>query len=194
VDTRSSSVRFGPFALDPRTGELSKNGGTRIRLEGQPLEILLLLLDRPGELVTQEEIRKKLWPDGTVVHYEHSIKTALRKLRHALGDGADAPQYVETLPRRRYRLIPSIQAVPRGEPSVEDVARSEVPRNGGEIGRKAGVWFRGAVAVMILAGLTFGVYRYLRHAPALTERDTLLVSNLSTRPETPYLTELFGRA
>jgi DNA-binding winged helix-turn-helix (wHTH) protein len=105
VDTRSNAVRFGSFELDLRTGELRKESGARIRLEGQPIQILLLLLDRPGELVTQEEVRKKLWPDGTVVEYEHSIKTALRKLRQALGDSAEASQYIETLPRRGYRFI-----------------------------------------------------------------------------------------
>jgi cholera toxin transcriptional activator len=111
VDTRSNAVRFGSFELDLRTGELRKESGARIRLEGQPIQILLLLLDRPGELVTQEEVRKKLWPDGTVVEYEHSIKTALRKLRQALGDNAEASQYIETLPRRGYRFIASVEGV-----------------------------------------------------------------------------------
>jgi DNA-binding winged helix-turn-helix (wHTH) protein len=97
VDSRANTVRFGPFELDARTDELRRNG-VRIRLQGQPIQILVLLLERPGELVTQEEIREELWPDGTIVEYEHSIKTALRKLRHALGDEVEAPRYIETLP------------------------------------------------------------------------------------------------
>ena len=129
VDARSNTVRFGPFELDRRTAELRRKG-TRIRLEGQPIQILFLLLDRPGELVTQEEIRKKLWPEGTVVEYEHSIKTALRKLRDALGDGAEAPQYIETLPRRGYRFIASVEAtapteLPPAERSFETQSSSQ---------------------------------------------------------------------
>jgi DNA-binding winged helix-turn-helix (wHTH) protein/tetratricopeptide (TPR) repeat protein len=164
---------------------LRKNGGDRIRLEGQPIQILFLLLDRPGELVTQEEIRKKLWPDGTVVEYEDSIKTALRKLRHALADGADAPQYIETLPRRGYRFIGSVASAP-AEPSVENGgASSQVPANGWRTGRRAKVCLWAAAAVLFLAGLTVGSYRYLRHTPALTEKDTLVISDFVNRTRDP---------
>ena len=100
----SNLVRFGVFELHPPTGELRKNGA-KVKLEGQPIQILALLLERPGELVTQDEIRTKLWSDGTVVDFEHCIKTAVRKLRQALGDDADAPRYIQTLPRRGYRFI-----------------------------------------------------------------------------------------
>jgi len=178
VDTRSNAVRFGSFELDLRTAELRKRDGTRLRLEGQPMQILLLLLDRPGELVTQEEVRKKLWPDGTVVEYEHSIKTALRKLRHALGDGADAPQYIETLPRRGYRLIASVEDVSQSGPTVENNGKSSpVPAKGWRTGNgaKAGLW--GAATVMLLAGLTLGGYRSLHPTRGLTERDKLVVSD-----------------
>jgi DNA-binding winged helix-turn-helix (wHTH) protein/Tol biopolymer transport system component len=109
VDTPSSPVRFGVFELDPRTGELRKKG-LKVRLDGQPIQILAMLLERPGELLTQEEIRAKLWPDGTVVEFEHSIKTALRKLRQALGDDAESPRYIETLPRRGYRFIAPVDS------------------------------------------------------------------------------------
>ncbi len=150
VDTRSNAVRFGSFELDLRTGELRKESGPRIRLEGQPIQILLLLLDRPGELVTQEEVRKKLWPDGTVVEYEHSIKTALRKLRQALGDSAEASQYIETLPRRGYRFIAAVEGVSRTEPMVENNrATSRFSPKGWRTGRraKAGLWGAAAVGV-----------------------------------------------
>ena len=178
MDSRSNAVRFGSFELDLRTGELRKESGARIRLEGQPIQILLLLLDRPGELVTQEEVRKKLWPDGTVVEYEHSIKTALRKLRQALGDSADASQYIETLPRRGYRFIGSVEGVSPTEPTVENNrASSRVPPKGWRTSRraKAGLW--GAAAVTFLAGLTLGGYRVLHHTRALTAKDTLVVSD-----------------
>jgi eukaryotic-like serine/threonine-protein kinase len=181
VDASSNTVRFGPFELDRRTAELRRKG-TRIRLEGQPIQILFLLLDRPGELVTQEEIRRKLWPDGTVVEYEHSIKTALRKLRHALGDGAEAPLYIETLPRRGYRFIASVDAAaptepPAAEPSGETKSSSPPPANGSRTGRRARAWLWAAVVMMFMAGLAWGIYRSLRHAPALTEKDSLVVSD-----------------
>jgi Tol biopolymer transport system component/DNA-binding winged helix-turn-helix (wHTH) protein len=97
-------VRFGEFELDPRAGEL-RRGRVRIRLQEQPLQILLVLLERPGEVVTREEIRRRLWPNDTIVEFDHSIGTAIKKLRQALGDEAGSPRYVETLPRRGFRFI-----------------------------------------------------------------------------------------
>ena len=110
VDTYLSPIRFGVFELDLRTGELRKKGA-KVKLDGQPIHILMLLLERPGELLTHEEIRAKLWPDGTVVEFESSIKTALRKLRQALGDDAEAPRYIENLPRRGYRFIAPVDGM-----------------------------------------------------------------------------------
>jgi DNA-binding winged helix-turn-helix (wHTH) protein/Tol biopolymer transport system component len=119
VDTYPSPVRFGVFELDLRTGELRKKGA-KVKLDGQPIQILALLLERPGELLTHEEIRAKLWPHGTVVEFESSIKTALRKLRHALGDDAEAPRYIENLPRRGYRFIAPVDG-PRTRPVPQTV-------------------------------------------------------------------------
>ena len=103
-------MRFGVFHLDLKGGELRKNG-LKIRLQEQPFQILKMLLEHPGEVVTHQEIIDKLWPNGTVVEYEHSIKTAVMKLRQALGDDADTPRYVENLPRRGYRFIYPVNAV-----------------------------------------------------------------------------------
>lgn len=97
-------VHFGVFELDPKSGELRRNG-SKAKLQDQPFQILRLLLGRAGEVVTHEEIISVLWPNGTVVEYEHSVKTAVKKLRQALGDDAATPHYVETLPRRGYRFI-----------------------------------------------------------------------------------------
>jgi DNA-binding winged helix-turn-helix (wHTH) protein len=119
VDTHPSPIRFGVFELDLRTGELRKRGA-KVKLDGQPIQILALLLERPGELLTHEEIRAKLWPHGTVVEFESSIKTALRKLRHALGDDAEAPRYIENLPRRGYRFIAPVDG-PRTRPVPQTV-------------------------------------------------------------------------
>ncbi len=101
-------IVFGPFELDVRAGELRK-GGARIRLPDQPLQVLLMLLARPGSVVLREEIRDKLWPDSTVVEFDHSINAAVRRLRDALRESADKPRYVETIPRRGYRFIGQVE-------------------------------------------------------------------------------------
>jgi Tol biopolymer transport system component/DNA-binding winged helix-turn-helix (wHTH) protein len=103
----SRRIRFGPFELDTRTNELLK-GGRRIRVRDQPLQILHALLERAGDLVTRDELRARLWPAETFVDFEHGLNTAVRRLRDALGDSADAPTYIETLPRRGYRFIGTI--------------------------------------------------------------------------------------
>lgn len=95
---------FGIHELDLRSGELRKNG-VRVKLEGQPFQILALLVERCGQLVTREELRQRLWPAGTVVDFEHSINAAVKRLREALNDSADTPRFIETLPRRGYRFI-----------------------------------------------------------------------------------------
>lgn len=97
-------MRFGVFEADLVAGELRKNGG-RIRLQEQPFQLLALLLERPGEVVTREELRQKLWPADTFVDFDHSLNTAVNKLREALGDSASSPRYVETLARRGYRFL-----------------------------------------------------------------------------------------
>jgi DNA-binding winged helix-turn-helix (wHTH) protein len=92
------------IALHEPTRELI-TGNTRVRLQEQPFQIMRLLLVRPGALVTRDQLRSRLWPDGTYVDFEHSLNAAVKRLRAALGDNAKAPQYIETLPRRGYRWI-----------------------------------------------------------------------------------------
>ena len=101
-------MRFGSFELDRRSRELRK-GSSRIRLQEQPFEILCLMLERPGHVVTRDELRQRLWPEGTFVDFEHSLNAAVKRLRAALGDDADNPRYVETLPRRGYRFIGAME-------------------------------------------------------------------------------------
>jgi len=103
------------IALHEPTRELIK-GNTRVRLQEQPFQIMRLLLARPGALVTRDEMRSRLWPDGTFVDFEHSLNAAVKRLRAALGDDARAPRYIETLPRRGYRWISA--AIPLGRPDV----------------------------------------------------------------------------
>src|SRR5262249_38415023 len=105
--------RFGPFELDVRARELRKHG-IRIKVRDQSVQILLMLLDQPGEVVLREEIRLCLWPNNTVVEFDHGINAAIQKLRDALGESADSPRYVETVARRGYRFLGEVERV--GEP------------------------------------------------------------------------------
>ena len=109
TDLPDHVIRFGPFELDARAGELTK-GRRRILLQEQPFQILLMLLDRPGDVVLREEIRKRLWPDDTFVQFAPGINAAIQRLREALGDTANEPRYVETVARRGYRLLEKITA------------------------------------------------------------------------------------
>ena len=112
-------VRFGVFEVDRAAGELRKSG-VRIRLQEQPFQVLALLLDRPGVVVTREELREKLWAADTFVDFDHSLNTAINKVREALGDSASSPRYVETLARRGYRFLGTVEV-------VRDSAANPVP-------------------------------------------------------------------
>ena len=108
--THLNAMRFGPYEVDRRDGKLSKHG-LRIKLSGQPLEVLLLLLDRPGELVTREELRRRLWPANVFVDFERSLNSAVKKLRRALNDDAQEARYIETELRKGYRFMATVQRV-----------------------------------------------------------------------------------
>src|SRR5262250_3783978 len=107
----SDVVRFGIFELNRRAGELRKHG-TRIRLQPKPMHILCALLERPGEIVTRDELKARLWPDDTFVDFESGLNTAVNRLRLALGDSAENPRYIETVARSGYRFIAPAQAKP----------------------------------------------------------------------------------
>jgi cholera toxin transcriptional activator len=110
--------RFGVFEADATLGELRRQG-VRIKLNAQPFQVLVMLLERPGELLTREEISRELWPDGTFVDYEHGVNSAVNRIREALGDTAGNPRFVETLARRGYRFVAPVERiVPNGDPSA----------------------------------------------------------------------------
>src|SRR5215813_2885648 len=104
VNSSSSIIRFGTFELDLQTGEL-RHAGRKVKLQEQPFQVLATLLEHPGKIVTREELRSKLWPENTFVDFDHSLNAAIKRLRDALGEPADAPVYIETLARRVYRFI-----------------------------------------------------------------------------------------
>ena len=102
-------VRFGDFELDRHSGELRRNG-TKVRLQQQPLQILQVLLEEPGRVLTREELQQRVWRSDTFVDFDHGINNAIKRLREALGDTAEQPHYIETLPRRGYRFIGTVKA------------------------------------------------------------------------------------
>ena len=119
METRPARrYRFGVFDLDSATGELRRRG-VRVKLHSQPFQVLLLLLERPGEMLTREEICRELWPEGTFVDYEHGVNSAVNRLREALGDKASNPRFVETLARRGYRFVAPVERIALEEASTE---------------------------------------------------------------------------
>ena len=106
-ELKRSPIRFGIFEVDLQAGEL-RGQGVKVKLQQQPFQILAMLLERPGEVVTREEIQKRLWPADTFVDFERGLNRATNRLRESLGDDADSPRFIETLPRRGYRFIAQV--------------------------------------------------------------------------------------
>jgi DNA-binding winged helix-turn-helix (wHTH) protein len=121
-----SRVRFGTFEVDLDSGELRRNG-VRLKLQEQPFRLLAMFLERPGEVVTREAVRERLWPADTFVDFDHSLNTAIKKLRQVLGDSAENPRFIETLSRRGYRFIAPVgAAAPAVSDAVAETAREAV--------------------------------------------------------------------
>src|SRR5712691_6300631 len=110
AESPGTSYRFGLFEVDSRTGELRKQG-RRLKLRGRPFDMLVLLLARRGDVITREELRQQLWPADTFVDFDHGLNSAMNRLREALGDAAENPRFIETLPKRGYRFIAPIHVV-----------------------------------------------------------------------------------
>jgi DNA-binding winged helix-turn-helix (wHTH) protein len=107
-------VRFGNYEVDLRAGEL-RRGGLKVKLGGQPFDVLVTLLEKPGQVVTREDLHDKLWSQDTFVDFEHGLNKAINKVREALGDDADNPRFIETLPRRGYRFLAPIMTPQQAE-------------------------------------------------------------------------------
>lgn len=182
------TFRFGSFELLPRSGELRKQG-MKIRLHGQPLEILALLLQRPGETVTRDELQKTLWPGDTFVDFEQGLNNAMNRLRAALNDDACNPHFIETLPRHGYRFIGTVQGPER------TAASAATPTRGGRIV----IWLAGfgalviVAVVAILAGLNGSAWRdrLFAHAaePRIRSLAVLPLENLSGDPKQEYFAD-----
>jgi DNA-binding winged helix-turn-helix (wHTH) protein len=150
-------VHFGPFRIDQQRQEVTRDGA-RLKLQGKVYQVLLTLLEKPGEVVTREELRFRLWPADTHVNYDANVNTTVNKLRQALGDSTDKPLYIETIPRKGYCLLvqPEITDKPplrlaQNEPSSDSV------RNSGTMSfSKSDIWVVLGVIGLILAGMLLG--------------------------------------
>src|SRR3984957_1655794 len=118
TSARVARYRFGPFDLDPNEGTLSRNG-VRVRLQDLPYRLLLMLVERQGEIITREEVRQRLWPENTFVEFDNSLGVAIRKVRDSLNDEAETPRYVETLTRRGYRFVAPVTVLEPDAPKSE---------------------------------------------------------------------------
>jgi len=113
--------RFGPFEADVQAGELRRDGA-KVSLQDQPFHVLVALLGRPGEIVGREDLRQQVWPEDTFVEFDHALNTAVKKIRSALGDCANSPEYVETIPKRGYRLLVPVEVVERSISNAPELA------------------------------------------------------------------------
>lgn len=180
-------VRIGAFVVDPRQRTLSKRG-IRLKLHGQPFDILLLLLEHPGEVVKRDELQRRLWPANTFVDFENSLNAAIKKLRQALGDSADAPRYIETVPRVGYRLIAALEPLSptlATKPPTPTPAEADVP-----IPRRRYVWLWVFAAISALA-VSAG-YEWRIHAAAPLPVRSIAVlpfEDLSGNPSQSYIAD-----
>jgi len=126
VPSPARFFRFGAFQLDLRARELRRNG-VKVRVPDQSIQVLAMLLEHSGEVVTREEVHQRLWPNGTIVEFDHSINAAIKRLRQALEDSAEAPRYVETLPRLGYRFIGTVEQIPAQERAVSSLEPEASP-------------------------------------------------------------------
>lgn len=198
--------RFDTFEFDPQAAELRRRG-IKLRVYGQPTEILTMLLKRPGEVVRREELRARLWPADTFVDFEHSLNAAVNKLREALGDSADKPKFIETIPRRGYRFIARVEATTNGQPSSIELSSAPVSDAGtaaagftdGRSFTKRRSWLLvpSGLALLLMLGAATVIYRYsiasrsphvdLQHMTMTRLTDTGNVGKVAISPNGQYL-------
>jgi DNA-binding winged helix-turn-helix (wHTH) protein/tetratricopeptide (TPR) repeat protein len=172
-------ARFGSFEADFQEGKLTK-AGFRIHLQEQPLQILALLLERPGQIVTREEIRQKLWSRDTFVEFDDALNTAVRKLRAALNDSADNPRFLETVPRRGYRFIAPVAWTPEPQTVAPTATPIAVPIGAPVKDRAIRRQYFWSAAALIVAVAAVGGYRILHHpAFQITAKDTIVLGDFS---------------
>ena len=180
VSPTQETVRFGLFELDLRAAQLTRNG-IKIRLPQQPLQLLSVLIESPGEIVTRERLRQRLWPSDVFIDFDHGLNKSIQKLRDALGDSADSPRYIETIPRVGYRFIAPVR---NGTRPPEPEADIEIPPPApvspdpsgpsavaGDPGSRWPLFTAGALALCAAIGIA--VYFYSRVHPAVVKYTQL---------------------
>jgi DNA-binding winged helix-turn-helix (wHTH) protein len=156
----SRYIRFGPFQVDQHRQEVSKNG-VRLKLQGKVYQVLLALIEKHGEVVTREELRVRLWPADTHVNYDANVNTTVNKLRQALGDSSDKPQYIETIPRRGYCLIVSsefadVPAAVTPMAATNGTNGAAHSASGATKPPKSDIWITLGIIGLIIAGMLLG--------------------------------------
>ncbi|MGA9964899.1 MAG: winged helix-turn-helix domain-containing protein, partial [Terriglobales bacterium] len=195
----SPVIRFGVFELDLQSRELRKQG-MKIKLQGQPVEILAVLLERPGETIAREELQKRLWPADTFVDFEQGLNNAMKRLRAALDDDADTPRFVETLPRRGYRFVGAVNGRPENgtEPTAMTEEKPDTPEMPArQLGIGARLTATGLLGLVVAAALVLGLnvrgWRdrlFTRHTnPPVQALAVLPLANLSGDPEQEYFAD-----
>ena len=180
---RRSPIRFGVFEADPASGELRKQG-VRIKLQEQPFQALVALTEHPGEVVSREELRRRIWPSDVVVDFESGLNKIINRLREALGDNAENPRFIETLPQRGYRFLPQVEPVTT---DVSAVSRAEAPRTTTPPANVRWSW--------TLAGIGFGVIIFVAYAVVHFRQSpiksiaVLPLANLSGDPAQEYFSD-----
>jgi eukaryotic-like serine/threonine-protein kinase len=189
------TLRFDLYELQLRNGELYKSGH-KIKPQDQPFHILAMLLE-PGEVVTREQLRERLWPEDTFVDFDHSLNTAIRKLRQALNDEADKPRFIETLPKRGYRFVgPAVERVPtppssgakETEPHADENSASSGPDPTGRAAippRSKPSWRILTLVAIVVGALAAIAYFLVHRKPPLTEKDTIVISDFSNSTGDP---------
>ena len=176
LDNRSPTLLcFGTFEVDVRAGELRKQG-LRVKIQEQPFHVLTLLLQRPGELVSREELRSQIWHSDTFVDFDKGLNTSINRLREALGDSADNPRFIETLPRRGYRFIAQVTS--------NDAKASVIPKGtwAKTLGMRA---ILSTTAILAIGALLSGLLWRWRQVRRLTERDTIVLADFTNTTGDP---------
>ena len=196
---QASVVRFGTYEVSFQSGEVRK-AGVKIRVQQQPLKLLEVLLERPGEVITREELRNRVWPNDSFGDFDQAVNIAIAKLRSALGDSADNPRYIETVPKRGYRFIADVSFVEAdgrirrpdsvfadsAETQTQDLATTVVPQ---PPKRRTSILLLALAGVAILATLTFWLVRSRNHAHAIRSLAVLPLENLSGDASQNYFSD-----
>jgi TolB-like protein/DNA-binding winged helix-turn-helix (wHTH) protein/Flp pilus assembly protein TadD len=180
-DDRRPPIRFGVFEVQVESGELRKQG-VKLKLQGQPFQALLMLIEHPGQVITREEFRRRLWPEDTFVDFDRGLNKAINRIRDAIGDRADSPRFIETLPQRGYRFIASVEAGQAEPPLASPRTARESPKHVR--------WLLGVAVLLAIAGALVLLSRVPANREALIASVAVLpLENLSGDASQEYFSD-----